>query len=136
MTESQPSPARGSERTRRAIEGAAVHADKVSKTFWLFDLKFESFVAPRLVSFIWALYLLLIVFSLAGGIFYALWVLPVIPALISIVFQLVGAVFLLMIVRVVLEMFLLSFRKVELMKPLEYLAYLRRIAHNGQGQSQ
>jgi len=135
MTESQPSSSRGSERTRRAIEGAAVHADKVSKTFWLFDLKFENFVAPKLVSFIWALYLLLIVFSLAGGIFYALWVLPVIPALISIVLQLVGAVFLLMIVRVVLEMFLLSFRKVELMKPLEYLAYLKRIAHNGQEQS-
>jgi hypothetical protein len=117
-----------SDRTRRMIETAATRAEQVSKRFWLLDLKFEQFVTPKLLGVMWTLYLLLTALGIAAFVAYAMWTLPVVQAAIAIGVYLLATVFGVMLVRVILETFLVAFRAVERLKPLQNLAYLQPIS--------
>lgn len=112
------------------MEQAALRADQMSKRFWLLDLKFEQFVTPRLVGVMWSLYLLIAILSFAAFVVYALWAFPVIQAALAIALNLILTIFAMMLVRVVLEIFLVAFRAVERLKPLQNLAYLQQIAES------
>lgn len=113
------------DRARRALGEAARKAEAIDKKFWFLDLKFTQFATPRLIGFVFMLYLVLSVLSFAGSTFYFLMTLPILFAAAAIIADLIITLISAVMVRVFLEAFLVVFRIAE---SLTELRHLQRIA--------
>lgn len=113
-------------RTHSVIDTTTRTADTVSKKLWFLDLKFEQFATPRLIGLVFLLWMILAVISLVGVIGYAFITMPVWLALVTIVAQFIVSIISAVLVRVLLEAFLVVFRIAE---HLSYLRHLPEIAN-------
>jgi len=111
--------------TVESLRAANEAAEKVSKKFWFLDLKFEQFATPKLVGFIFASSLLFLVFSGIGASVYLLLFTPILGAVFGILGIFIFVIFYAVMIRVMLELFLISFRIAE------HLSHLRNLERLG-----
>jgi hypothetical protein len=101
------------ERARRTFRKAEEQAEKVAAKLWFLDLKFSQFFTPKLVGLLWALNLCLVAIfflgSLASTVYY-LFTLNPLHALFMIVVQFFALLCEVIFTRIVLEVFLVTFR--------------------------
>jgi hypothetical protein len=91
-------------------------------------LKFEQFATPRLIGFVFLLWLVLAAIGFVVFSVYVFIVLPAIQAIISIVLQAIFLLISAVLVRVFLEAFLVIFRIAEHLSSLQLLGHLKGIA--------
>ncbi|QDS88836.1 hypothetical protein EC9_30310 [Rosistilla ulvae] len=115
---SAPPPSR---KSPEAVRTALKASDNVSKKLWFLDLKFEQFATPRLIGFLFAASLLLLVLLGVGSIGYALLNYPVLQAAIISVVTIIYLFILAVGMRVFFEGCLLMFRMTEHLSNLRHL---------------
>jgi hypothetical protein len=111
--------------TGRAAEGfrvAADAADRFSSNAGFLDLKFTTYLTPKLIGLIFVVSLVFLALSFVGSTIYALWTQPALLALFVIFCNLVAVVLMAIWIRVLLEVCLLGFRAVEHLKQLDNLS--------------
>lgn len=110
--------------TAESIRAASEAAEQVSKKFWFLDLKFEQFATPKLVGFIFASSLLFLLLGGIGASVYLLLFTPILAAVFGVIGIFVFVMFYAVMIRVTLEVFLVSFRIAE---HLSHLRHLERL---------
>jgi hypothetical protein len=120
------------ERARQAFQKAEEHADKVAAKLWFLDLKFSHFFTPKLAGALWAIFLCLIAIQFLLATFQALSVLASHPfaCLGGILLALATLAFAAVCSRVVLEVFLVTFRIAERLENLKHLEYLKHLENH------
>jgi hypothetical protein len=110
-------PQRGSSASIQTVTDTADLEDEFS----FLDLKFEQFATPKLIGFVFATSLVVLVLSTVGAAGYALLYYPVIQAVFFVLVAIVLFVLLAVAIRVCLELFLVAFRIAEHLSFLRYL---------------
>ncbi len=108
-------------RTHAVIDTTTRTAENVSNKLWFLDLKFEQFATPRLIGFVFFMWMILAALSVVGTVGYAFATMPVWLAALVIVADLVLSIISAILVRVSLEAFLVIFRIAEHLRHLKHL---------------
>lgn len=109
------------DRAHKVIEDVGRTTEAVTQKLWFLDLKFSEFATPRLIGFVFLLYLILCGLSFVAFVGYTLLTLPVLFAAAAIVADLILTLISAVLVRVFLEAFLVVFRIAESLTQLRYL---------------
>ncbi|HEX3598990.1 MAG TPA: DUF4282 domain-containing protein [Lacipirellulaceae bacterium] len=115
------------DRVSHVVDTTSRKAEDVSNKLWFLDLKFTQFATPRLIGFVFFLWLILLAVAFLSSVGYAIIKMPVWLAALSVTANSVTVFILAILARVVLESFLVVFRIAE---SLTNLQYLKEIASN------
>jgi hypothetical protein len=106
-----------------AIRTIGEQSEKISKKLWFLDLKFTQFFTPKLIGFVFVLFILTTVIGLVCVGVYVVLALPLLQAIFVFIVEAIIFVVLAICLRVFLETFLVLFRIAE---HLSYLRYLEK----------
>ena len=110
------------DRARQVIADMERKTEVVTQKLWFFDLKFSQFATPRLIGFVFLLYLLLACVGCVTFAGYAMLHMPLLHAVASIAAYIIAAIISAILVRVFLEAFLVVFRIAESLQYLKTIA--------------
>lgn len=117
--------------TPRTFVMAEQQVETVSRKLWFLDLTFRQFATPKIIGFLWALYLIGACMMFGWGVFSSLMALPVLFAALAVIGYALLTVFVVMFTRVFFEFLLVIFRVNENLGSLKHLEYLRLLETKG-----